>query len=98
MRWLAVLSLLPSLAAADLAHSHAKANTIGQELAVPHHLRDDDEFRLPLSELIEYGKKLFMANWTEQDGGGRPLTKGTGKALSDSRAPLAGIRSFNRIS
>lgn len=39
-----------------------------------------------------------MANWTEQDGGGRPLNKGTGKALSDPSAPLTGFRSFNRIS
>src|SRR5262249_34904303 len=47
---------------------------------------------------IEYGKHLFNANWTDQEGGGRPLTKGTGKALSDSKAPLIGAHSFNRIS
>jgi hypothetical protein len=71
---------------------------IGRENAIPEHLQDGDEFRLPLSHLLAYGKKLFMANWTEQDGGGRPLSKGTGKALSDPSSPLTGNRAFNRIS
>jgi hypothetical protein len=71
---------------------------IGREVAVYRHLKDDEEFQVPLSELIEFGKKLFGANWTEQEGGGRPLTKGNGKALSDPTAPLIEGRSFNRIS
>src|SRR5260370_35574859 len=41
---------------------------------------------------------LVGANWTEQEGGGRPLTKGTGRALSDPSKPLTGVRSFNRVS
>jgi Di-haem oxidoreductase, putative peroxidase len=71
---------------------------IGRENAIPKHLKDDEEFQLPLGDLLAFGQKLFMANWTEQDGGGRPLTKGTGKALSDPGSPLTGRRSFNRIS
>ena len=71
---------------------------IGRELAIPDHLKDDDEFRMPVTDLLEFGKKLFKANWTEQDGGGRPLAKGTGLALSDPSSPLVGSRSFNRIS
>lgn len=71
---------------------------IGDERAVPRHLRDDEEFQIPLQELLEYGKKLFMANWTVQDGGGRPLTKGDGTALSDPKQPLVGRRAFNRVS
>ena len=39
-----------------------------------------------------------MANWTDQEGGGRPLTKGTGKQLTDPSQPLVGSRAFNRIS
>jgi len=35
-----------------------------------------------------------MANWTIEDGAGRPLTKGTGKALSDLSQPLIGARAF----
>jgi len=36
--------------------------------------------------------------WTSQEGGGRPLTKGTGDPLSDVSAPLLFPRNFNRIS
>ena len=71
---------------------------IGREVSIPEHLRDDEEFRTPLVELISYGKKLFSANWTEQEGGGRPLAKGTGKPLSNPKKPLTGVRSFNRVS
>jgi len=71
---------------------------IGDERAVPHHLQDDQEFTTPLKDLLAYGKKLFMANWTDQDGGGRPLMKGNGTALSDPSKPLVGSRAFNRLS
>ena len=33
----------------------------------------DDEFRIPLLQLVDHGKKIFCANWTDQDGAGRPL-------------------------
>jgi hypothetical protein len=75
-----------------------QSKKIGQEVAIAQHLRDDEEFKIPLSELIEYGKKLFCANFTEQEGAGRPLTKGTGKPLSDPSSPLKGMRAFNRVS
>jgi len=71
---------------------------IGREAAISRHLEDDEEFRIPLRDLIEHGKKIFCANWTEQDGGGRPLTKGTGKPVSDPSSPLTGARGWNRIS
>jgi hypothetical protein len=71
---------------------------IGDERAVPRHLQDDEEFTLPVQELLAYGKKLFMANWTEEEGAGRPLTKGTGAALADPSHPLTGMRAFNRVS
>ncbi len=74
------------------------ASRIGQEHAIARHLADDEEFRIPLLELIEYGKKVFCANWTDQDGAGRPLTKGTGKPVSDPNAPLKGPRGWNRVS
>src|SRR5437763_6514927 len=97
MRWFVFLALSLSLPGAD-TYPKAAANKIGREFAVPKHLQDDEEFRTPMPDLLEYGKRLFVANWTEQDGAGRPLTKGTGKAISDPAAPLSGIRSFNRIS
>ena len=47
---------------------------------------------------MAYGKQLFTAVWTIEEGGGRPMTKGTGAALSDSTSRLDFPRSFNRIS
>jgi mono/diheme cytochrome c family protein len=71
---------------------------IGDERAIPRHLMAGEEFSMPLTALVEYGKKLFTANWTDQDGAGRPLSKGTGARLTDTAQPLNGLRTFNRIS
>lgn len=76
----------------------APQNKIGQELGAPRHLVDDEEFELSIHELLNHGKSMFNAAWTNQEGGGRPLSKGTGKQLTDSSAPLVGKRAFNRIS
>lgn len=75
-----------------------KKSVIGREVAVLVHLLDGQEFLLPLDAILTHGKILFSANWTEQEGGGRPLTKGTGRPLSDPSQPLIGTRAFNRIS
>ena len=80
------------------AQSVVRPARVGVEVSVPRHLQDDEEFNLPTPELLRHGKLLFGANWTEQEGGGRPLSKGTGKALSDPSSPLIGKRAFNRIS
>ena len=71
---------------------------IGREVAVPNHLADGDEFAIPLKDLLAHGRSLFTAVWTIQEGGGRPLTKGTGNPLSNSSSPLLFPRNFNRIS
>jgi hypothetical protein len=76
----------------------AATSQIGQEHAITHHLSDDEEFTVPIPALIAFGEKLFSANWTDQDGGGRPFTKGTGQPLSNRARPLTGARAFNRIS
>lgn len=73
-------------------------SSIGRELSVPVHLQDGQEFSIPLKALLSHGRLLFNANWTEQEGGGRPLTKGTGRPLSDPSRPLRGARAFNRVS
>jgi hypothetical protein len=78
--------------------SARKANKIGQELSVPSHLQDGEEFTISQRDLINHGKKLFSAVWTSQEGAGRPLTKGTGAPLADSSSPLVFPRNFNRIS
>jgi hypothetical protein len=80
------------------ASAFAQSGRIGGEAAVPRHLRDGEEFTRSLPDRIAYGERLFLANWTDQDGGGRPLGKGNGRPLSDPTRPLRGSRAFNRIS
>ena len=74
------------------------AKDIGKEISIPRHLQDGEEFTVPLQELLAHGRDLFNANWTPQEGGGRPLTKGNGKPLSDPSHRLEFPRGFNRIS
>lgn len=71
---------------------------VGEEKAIPRHLADNEEFAVPLHDLIAHGQRLFEAAWTIQDGGGRPLTKGTGSPLTDQLSPLVFPRNFNRVS
>ena len=74
------------------------AGRIGREVSTPRHLADDEEFSTPLKALLEYGRHLFTADWTDQEGAGRPLAKGNGRGLSDPSRPLTGARRFNRLS
>ena len=71
---------------------------IGDEVAIERHLADGEEFSLPRGQVLRHGEALFTAAWTSQEGGGRPLTKGTGQPLSDPSEPLVFPRNFNRIS
>ena len=71
---------------------------IGREVAIPRHLQDGEEYSVPLRDLVAFGKRLFTAVWTIEEGGGRPNTKGTGNPLSDLMSPLLFPRNFNRIS
>src|SRR5204863_957983 len=45
-----------------------------------------------------HGNLLFRANWTQEEGGGRPLTKGTGRQLAEPSQTLTGARFSNRVS
>jgi cytochrome c peroxidase len=71
---------------------------IGQEIAVPVHFSEEDLTRKSIGDFFNHGKALFSANWTEQEGAGRPLMKGTTRSLADASQPLSGMRSFNRFS
>ncbi len=97
-----VLSLLFILAALGWLNSQAappvSATQIGREVSVPVHLQDGQEFDIPLPYLLEHGQTLFKAAWTVQEGGGRPLSKGTGTPLADPNDPLIFPRDFNRLS
>ena len=99
MKKKALLALSSGLGAVMLsAWALDPARFIGKEVAVQEHLRDDEEFRLSIPALIAHGRMLFAANWTIEEGAGRPLTKGNGRGLSDPTSPLVGGRGFNRIS
>lgn len=74
------------------------ADPIGQEVAVPRHLQNGEEYALPMNSVIQHGKNLFEALWTIQEGAGRPLTKGNGAPLTDPTDPLVFPRNANRIS
>ena len=78
--------------------SETAAAQIGREVSVPRHLVNGEEYTMPLAELLAYGERLFRANWTIQEGAGRPLAKGTGRELVDPSRPLVFPRNFNRIS
>ena len=71
---------------------------IGTEVAIPAHLQDGEEYQRSIRQLVDFGRKLFMARWTIQEGAGRPKTKGTGAPLTDEQSPLVFPRNFNRIS
>jgi hypothetical protein len=92
------MSLAMTLGAVTLLAQSAPSPRIGEERAIAHHLANGQEFTLTLRDLIDHGRMLFTANWTDQDGVGRPFTKGNGKPLSDRSRPLTGARAFNRIS
>ncbi len=87
-----------SSAARSADAERPRQSAIGREVSVPAHLQDGQEFVIPLEGLLAHGKLLFSANWTDQEGGGRPLTKGTGRPLSDLSQSLTGVRAFNRLS
>lgn len=89
---LAVLSVITGVTA------YSEVPTIGREVAVARHLVDGQEYRLPLGELLDHGRRLFSAKWTSQEGGGRPLTNGIGEALADPARALRFPRNFNRVS
>jgi hypothetical protein len=72
--------------------------SIGREIGVPTHLRDGEERSLPIFRVIRHGQTLFEAVFTGQEGGGRPLSKGTGDPLTDPSSPLLFPRNFNRLS
>ena len=80
------------------ATSEALAVPLGVEVSVYQRLLDGQELATPLKKLLAIGENLFRANWTSQEGGGRPLTKGNGNPLVSPSNPLVFPRNFNRIS
>jgi len=75
-----------------------QAPPLGAEVAIARHLADGDEYNVSLRKLLRHGQQLFEAVVTPQEGGGRPLSKGTGDPVSDPTSPLVFPRAFNRLS
>ncbi len=71
---------------------------LGREVAMKRALDEGEELSIPLDDLVAHGANLFNANWTAQEGGGRPGLKGTGASLSDPDSPLTFPTNFNRVS
>lgn len=76
----------------------ALGQELGSELAIPKHLADGEEFTKKLKKVLDHGDEVFAAQWTKNDGQGRPLTGGTGNPLADPGEPLTGARAMNIIS
>ena len=76
----------------------ATPSSLGRELSMERALEEGEENAIPLATLVEHGARLFNANWTRQEGGGRPGLKGTGAPLSDPDSPLTFPNNFNRVS
>lgn len=77
---------------------NTSAQAIGEEKSVPTRLANGNEFSIPTKRLFRKGEQLFKANWTVQEGQGRPLSKGTGAPISDPNSPLVFPRNMNRVS
>ena len=75
-----------------------RADAIGEERSTYDRLEDGDEHSISLRELLRRGQLAFGAEWTPIEGGGRPLTGGTGAPLADPGSPLVFPRNFNRVS
>ncbi len=94
---LTLVCLVATLAPVAILRAQ-EPSEVGREVAIPRHMQDGEEFNTPMSELVRYGKKLFEAHFTSQEGAGRPMSKGTGAALSDPSSPLLFPRNNNRVS
>ena len=77
----------PFLLLGMIGLAQSPGTQLGREVAIPAHLQDGDEFKTPLAQLIEYGRRLFDAKFTVQEGAGRPMSKGTGASLSNGYRP-----------
>jgi hypothetical protein len=92
------LLLTPLLAGVELAGTAAQppGPQICSEVSMTRRLSDGSEHTHSIPRLIAIGGELLDAIWTSEEGGGRPLTKGTAGALADLDSPLVFPRNFNR--
>ncbi len=92
-----IVLVLGTVSITDTAVADDEPN-LGREVSVRQRLADGDEFQMSSRALFNKGAELFGAMWTDQEGGGRPLTNGVGAELADPSRPLDFPRNFNRVS
>lgn len=71
---------------------------IGKEVSGYVPTSDAEAATLPQEELLRRGRIAFEALWTLEEGGGRPLTGGTGNPLANPDRRLDFPFNFNRVS
>ncbi len=71
-----------------VAFSLSPDDGIGREVAIPRHLANGEEFTTPLNQLIRFGARLFTAQFTVQEGAGRPCFY-AGKLRAPQQAPVS---------
>ena len=57
-----------TLAGALTLRAQSGPSSIGREVSVPVHLRDGQEYSMPIAALLAHGQRLFNAVWTETIG------------------------------
>ena len=93
-----VIGLVIGIAVGSPTRAEATGKAIGEERSVYERLEDGEETSLHLNELLRRGRLLIEAQWTPVEGGGRPMTTGTGAPLADGSRPLTFPNNFNRVS
>ena len=86
--------LLAVVLVGQFATAQYASAQIGQEVSAYERLEDGEEFTIPLRDLLRRGELAFRAQWTPEEGGGRPFSKGVGAPLSNPASPLAFPRNF----
>lgn len=97
--FIASMALLSAAALVSTPPLRAQTpDMIGREESGIRHLSSAEAASLAAAELARRGRILFEALWTSQEGGGRPLTTGTGGPLANPQRRLEFPFNFNRVS
>lgn len=89
---LAVCSLVvPMLVCAARGTFGDDSTGVADEAAIPGHVQqgDIDEGRWTISNLVEAGRRLFVARFTSLDGAGRPMSTGRNEPQGRASTPRA---------
>ena len=96
--WISIGLLMAMLFVGTPTTFAQASGSIGYEVSDRQPLSDGEEFDLPLDELLERGGSVFEAEWTPQEGAGRPAMTGAGNPLASPESLLIFPHNFNRIS